>query len=242
MRIEKHEPPPGWADDDLTSFIQMATDNIAATFHNKKKAFNVLKDIDSFFQTIIDNLLNAPDFLAALLLLRTHSAYRAACRLSLSGQVPEVFVLLRSCIEYSLYALHINRNPEAGNKWIKRHENEEALKAAKTEFQFGNVIKTLETVDPSICRTSRLLYERSIDFGAHPNERSITSSMKIIKGSDRTEFQQLYLAGNSKLLSHGLKSTAQVGLCSLYILRYVFKERFDIIGITQKMDQYQTVL
>jgi len=242
VKIQKQEMPPEWANDDLTSFIQMATENIAATFHNKKGAFNVLKDIDSYFQIIIDNLLNAPDFLASLLLLRTHSAYRAACRLSLSGQVPEAFVLLRSCIEYSLYALHINKNPEAGGKWIKRHEDEESLKSAKNEFQFGRVIKTLETIDPSICQTSRLLYERSIDFGAHPNERSITSSLKVIKGNDRIEYKQLYLAKDGKHLSHGLKSTAQVGLCTLYILRHIFKERFDIIGVTQKMDQYRSIL
>jgi hypothetical protein len=242
MIMQHQEPPPGWASDDLTSFIQMATDNIAATFHNKKRAFNALKDIDSYFQSIIDNLLNAPDFLASLLLLRTHSAYRAACRMSLSGQVPEAFVLLRSCIEYSLYALHINKNPEAGEKWINRHQDEEALKSAKNEFTYGRVIKTLETIDSSIYQTSRGLYERSIDFGAHPNERSITSSLKIIKGKDRIEFQQLYLASDGKLLSHGLKSTAQVGLCSLYILRHIFKERFDIIGVTQKMDKYRAIL
>lgn len=242
MKIEPHKPPPGWTDDDLTFFIQLATNNIIATFHNKKTEFEILKNIDNFFQTIIDNLLNTTEFLSALLLLRAHSAYRGACRMSLSGQVAEAFVLLRSCIEYSLYALHINRNPEAGDKWIKRHENEEALKIAKNEFQYFKVSKTLEAVDPSISKTSRQLYERAIDFGAHPNERSITSSMKIIENRDRTEFKQLYLSADSPQLLHGLKSTAQVGLCALYILRHVFKERFDIIGITQKMDKYRSVL
>jgi hypothetical protein len=242
MIIQKQEPPPRWASDDLTTFIQMATDNIAATFHNKKNAFNILKDIDSYFLIITDHLLNAPDFLASLFLFRTHSAYRAACRLSLSGQVPETFVLLRSCIEYPLYALHINGNPELGEKWIDRHKDEESFKSVRNEFQYGRVIKTLETIDPAICRTSKLLYERSIDFGAHPNERSITSSMKVIKGRDRIEYKQIYLAQDSKQLSHGLKSTAQVGLCALYIFRHIFKERFDILGITQKMDQYRDIL
>lgn len=242
MIVQKQDMPPGWASDDLTAFIQMATENIAATFHNKKKAFNILKEIDNYFMIITDHLLNAPDFLASLLLFRTHSAYRAACRLSLSGQVPETFVLLRSCIEYPLYALHINSNKEAGEKWIDRHKDEESFKAAKNEFKYGRVIKALETIDPSICRTSKLLYERSIDFGAHPNERSITSSLKVIEKGDRVEYKQLYLAKDSKHLSHGLKSTAQVGLCALYIFSHVFKERFDILGITHKMDQYREIL
>lgn len=242
MKIEPYKPPSDWTDDDLTYFIQLATNNIIATFHNKKKDFEIIKNIDKFFQTIIDHLLNAPDFLAAMLLLRTHSAYRGACRLSLSGQVPETFVLLRSCIENALYALHINQNPEAGEKWLKRHDDKESLKVAKNEFKYVNVIKTLDSVNPSICQTVRILYERSIDFGAHPNERSITSSMKIIEKGERTEFKQLYLTGDTEQLSHGLKSTSQAGLCALYILRHVFKERFDILGITQKMDNYRSTL
>ena len=242
MKIEPNKPPPGWAEDDLSIFIQMASNNIIATFHNKRKEYDFLKNIDGFYQKVIDHLLNAPDFLAALLLLRAHSAFRGACRMSLSGQISECFVLLRSCIEYSLYALHINKNPEAGDKWIKRHNDKESLKKAKKEFQYANVIKTLESIDPKICATSKLLYERTIDFGAHPNERSITSSMKIIKKEERTEFKQLYLAGDSLHFSHGLKSTAQVGLCALYILRHVFRERFDLIGITQEMDRYRTSL
>jgi len=66
--------------------------------------------------------------------------------------------------------------------------------------------------------------------------------MKVIKKNGRTEFQQLYLIGDTKQLSNGLKSTAQVGLCALYILRHVFKERFDIIGVTEKMEQYRSIL
>ncbi len=242
MIIQKQELPPGWANDDLTAFIQLATDNIKATFHNKKKAFNVLKDIDSYFLEITDNLLNAPDFLASLFLLRTHSTYRAACRLSLSGQVPETFILLRNCIEYPLYALHINRNPDVSEKWINRHKDEESLKTMRNEFQYGRVIKTLESIDPEICRTSKLLYKRAIDFGAHPNERSITSSLKVIQKGDRTEFKQIYLAQDSKQLLHGLKSTAQAGLCALYIYRHIFKQRFNIIGLTQKMDRCRATL
>jgi hypothetical protein len=244
MKVEQKDPlpPPCWTDDDLTDFIQMTVENTYATFHNNKREFEIIRNIDKFYGTIIDHLLNPKDFLASMLLLRSHSAYRGACRMSLSGQVVETFVLLRSCIESSLYALHINRNPSAGEKWIKRHENEKTLKDAKNEFRYSNVINTLQLVDPSIFKTTKLLYERTIDFGGHPNERAITSMMEIIEKDGRKEIQQIYLVGNNKMLLNGLKSTAQVGLCALYILYNIFKERFDIIGITQKIDQYRSIL
>lgn len=242
MGKEPKNPPPCWTDDDLTYFIQMANENTYAIFHNNKREFDIIQNIDKLYGAIIDHLLNSNEFLASMLLLRSHSAYRGACRMSLSGQVVEAFVLLRSCIESSLYALHINKNPHAAEKWIKRHESAVSLKDAKNEFKYSKVINTLQLVDPAISKTTKLLYDRTIDFGGHPNERAITSSMKVIEKDGRTEFQQLYLVGNNKILIHGLKSTAQIGLCALYILRHIFKERFDILGITQKMDQYRSIL
>jgi len=242
MEKEQKDTPPFWADDDLSFFIQMANENTYAIFNNKKKEFEIIKNVDQLYGTIIDNLKNPKDFLASMLLLRSHATYRGACRMSLSGQIYEAFVLLRSCIESSLYALHINKNPSAGKKWIDRHKSEESLKDARNEFKFSTVIKTLQSVDSSISQTTKLIYERTIDFGGHPNERAIASSMKVIEKEGRKEYQQLYLIGNTKILTYGLNSTAQVGLCALYILRHVFKERFDIIGITQKMDQYRSIV
>lgn len=242
MEKEQKNTPPCWAGDDLSLFIQMANENTYAIFHNKKREFEIIKYIDKLYGTVIDHLLNPEDFLASMLLLRSHATYRGACRMSLSGQIYEAFVLLRSCIESSLYALHIDKNPSAGKKWLNRHISEASLKDAKKEFKFCTVIKTLQSVDYSISQTTKLVYERTIDYGGHPNERAISSSMKVIEKEGRKEYRQLYLIGDTEALTFGLNSTAQVGLCALYILRHVFKERFDIIGITQKMDQYRSIV
>ena len=234
--------PNNWNTDSLSKFIHLAMHNVFATFDGKRREYQILREINDFFQNIIDHLINAPDFLGAMFLLRAHSAYCAGCRLAMSGQVPETFILLRGCLENTLYALHINRNPDTGEIWLKRHEDDESLKATKGEFTYRNVIGTLEKTDKSLCSTTRHLYERTIDFGAHPNERAFSSSLKIIEGEDRTEYKQLYLSGNNLQLDHALKSTAQVGLTSLYIFRHIFKERFDIIGLTQKMDHDRSFL
>jgi hypothetical protein len=234
--------PPNWNTDLLSQFMQLSMHNIFATFHNKKKEYNTLKDINECYQKIIDHLLNTPDLLEGLLLLRSHSAYYAACRLAMSSQVPETFVVLRSSLENALYALHIKKNPTAGEIWLKRHDNEDTLKDTRKEFTYKNVIETLEKTDSSICKTTKNLYERAIDFGAHPNEQAITSSLKLIDTESRREFRQLYLTADDLQLSHGLKSTAQAGLCTLYIFRHIFKERFDIMGITSVMDRYRTKL
>lgn len=227
------ETPPGWGEESLSDFIDQATKNVFATFHNKKAEYGILLEIDDCYKTMVDNLLNPLDFLPGMFLMRAHSAYRGACRLSMSGQCPETFTLLRNCIENSLYALHVFKNDGADEIWARRHDDEASLKKARMEFTYRNVTKTLEDENPGIAEATKELYERCIDFGGHPNERAITSSMKIKETENGKEYQQVYLTGDSIEMEHALKSTAQTGLSSLFIFRPIYKERYDILGITQ---------
>lgn len=102
--------PPGWAGDSLSDFIQAAFTNTLATFIRKRNDFDLLLRIDGAFKNAGDNLHKADTPLAVLLLHRSHSAFLASCRLAMSGQAAETFPVLRSCLDYALYALHINDN------------------------------------------------------------------------------------------------------------------------------------
>ena len=88
-------PPPGWGRDRLSKFIESTRKNQFATFANMQPAYAVLHEIDDCFQIAAENLSNPKDILAALLLFRSHSAYRTACALAMGTQLPETFVLLR---------------------------------------------------------------------------------------------------------------------------------------------------
>lgn len=50
--------------------------------------YGKLLEIDDCFKMMVDNLINPLDFLSGMFLMRAHSAYRGACRLSMSGQLP----------------------------------------------------------------------------------------------------------------------------------------------------------
>ncbi len=234
--------PPRWGKDCLSFFVSNAFTNCLATFVNKKPQYNVLLQIDQCFMKVGENLINPTDELAALLLLRSHSAYRAACRLALSGQATDSFPSLRSCIEYGLYALHINQNPNLGEIWLRRHDNEEAKKLSRQSFPHVEVAKSLKVLGAKLHETIEKLYERTIDFGAHPNEMAITGSMTITEKEGRKEYAQIYLHADSLALEHVLKTTAQVGLGSLCIFYPIFKEKFDLLGIRDTIDELKKIL
>jgi hypothetical protein len=63
------------------------------------------------------------------------------------------------------------------------------------------------------------LYQRTIDFGGHPNERSVTGSMKMIEEPDKRVMVAVMLHGDDAALvtimgqpARGLPSSAGSGL------------------------------
>ena len=123
------QPPPlNWGDDILSEFINSTLNNVFTTFVNSKSLYLFLADVDRIFFTACDNLKNVNPVTAhqkstnihhttakmiavRTLMVRAHSGYRAACQLAMQGQIAESFPVLRVCLEYSLYALHIEKKP-----------------------------------------------------------------------------------------------------------------------------------
>jgi len=246
MSEQYREFPINWAKDELTNFIDKANSNVVGTFVNNKIEYPIVSTIDNIFLEIISGLVNPQLNIEPLLLMRSHAAYRAAYRaaslLAMAGMNPEVFTQARGCLEISLYALHINRNPGFDEIWLRRHDDKSSLKKTKNEFKFSNVIQTFESEDMKNAVVARNLYERTIDFGAHPNERVVTANLMMEEIIDGQKLSQTYLACNDLPQRHSLKTTAQVGLCSLYAFRLIFKARFDILDLTTQMDNLRSRL
>jgi hypothetical protein len=228
-------PPSGWGADHLSAFIETAHRNRFATFANKRVWFQRLQGIDDCFMRVAADWLNPMDITTPHLFLRSHAAFRAACAHAMAGQIAETFPMLRSCLEYAGYGLHMHLHPGADETWLRRHDNEAAMKAVKAEFTISSVRASIEKVNRHAAKVFDSLYQRSIDFGGHPNERSVTGNMRMVKLEGRTEFQQVYLHDDSLMLDHGLKTTAQAGVCALEILQEVFTARFELLGVRVKL-------
>jgi hypothetical protein len=224
--------PPGWGADSLTEFMERAYHGRFATFVNKKDWFRRLAGLDDCFVRVAKkDWLNPRDMLTPLFFLRSHAAYRAACEHAMAGQVTEAFPQIRVCIEYAGYALHIDKTPGLDEIWLRRHDDETARNTAKGAFQIGKIRPTIEKANRHAAKVFDELYERAIDFGAHPNERSITGNLRITDLDDRTSYEQIYLHDDGPPLIHALKSTAQAGVCALEIFQEIFGPRFELLGV-----------
>lgn len=235
-KIETIPNPAGWGEDKLSEYLQLARNNQLATFVNLRPEFDLLHEIDDCYVRVAENMLNPKrNLLSILLLYRSHAAYRAACGTSMAGQSPETFVLLRSCLEYSGYALLIHQDQSLALVWLNRHTDDATLRKMRREFQAVNVDNAIQSADAGLGRVYKELYNRAIDFGGHPNTRGLTGSMQLEEGPDLSRYLQIYLHGDGMALRHCLKSTAQVGVCSLHIFQHILPERFMLLGIREKL-------
>jgi hypothetical protein len=236
---EHKSNPNGWGGDELSAYIDMVRNNQFASYQKLSNEYGRLADIDACFVTISKQLLNPKDILTPLFLARSHGAYRAACAAALSGQSPETFVLLRSSVEAAGYGLLVCQTPELGETWLERAGNKGAV---RTAFTVKAVRHAIEKVDTKLAGIFDMLYERAIDFGGHPNEMAMTGSMSIIEEEDRKTFVIKYLDDNPQALANAIKSTAQTGLCSLFIFQHIFPERFELLGLKQQLQALRTGL
>lgn len=230
-------PPQDWGQDELTKFIDVAHLNQYATFDHKRPSVAKLVAIDAALFKVGTHMLNPSDLLSPLLMYRSHSAFRAACRMALSTQNVDTYPLIRSCLEYAGYARLIHDNHELGIAWLNRHNDEESLKHIRNAFTHSSVRARIEKDDAKLAQNYEELYQRAIDFGAHPNERGITGSLTITKGEDRTHFTQAYLQGDGIGLDHVLKTLAQAGLTALLIYRFLFPEKFLLLGLDEEIEK-----
>lgn len=229
------EPPRGWAADAITEFIDNAHLNSFATFANLRPEYAKVSEVDGVFRRLIDSLINTADWFAAFFLLRAHSAFLTASHLAMSGQAAETYASLRLCLENGLYGLYLSRNPASRETWLRRHDDETAKRRVRAEFTMRNLFDTLRVADANEARVAEELYERCIDYGAHPNERALTQSLRTETGPDVVNFQIIYLTADPLVFRVCLRSAAQVGVSVLGIFRLVFRERFDLTDLRDEL-------
>jgi hypothetical protein len=228
-------PPPGWGEDDLSKFLQAAHENQWAAFVRKPSAIRKLIAIDAQFGTASKTLQGRRNAIEAMLLIRCHAAFRTAAGLAMAGQAAESHPQCRAMLEYAAYAVHIYRNPSLGEVWLNRHQGVAGLKASKKAFQHVAIVKSVTAANRDAAKRFEDLYQHTIDFGGHPNERSVTGNMKMIKEPDRLTMLAVMQHGDGVEFDMALKFAAQCGMVSLELLQVIYNAKFELLGINAKL-------
>jgi hypothetical protein len=181
--------------------------------------------------------INPQNPVAALLFIRAAGFYRAACQAAMAAQCTETFPMVRALLETAGYAAHIHANPALAETWLRRHDDAVTLKAVINTFKISSVRDSIRAADQAAAARFDRLYDDAIDFGGHPNERSITSSMQQTSTAGAVKFEHLLLQGDGPTLDFALLSCARAGLLALDIFAIPFGARLELLGIKRRMLQ-----
>jgi hypothetical protein len=228
------ETPPGWADDELTRFLDAARSNQWATFAHKPMARKLIA-IDAQFAKVSKGWLNLNSEIAAFLLLRCHASFRAASGLAMAGQAADAYVQCRAMLEYAAYAAHMHRDPALKKVWLDRHQDAASLEVQKKAFSHRKVLASVKAVNIHAGERFEDLYQRTIDFGAHPNERSVTGNMEIVDEPGKRTMLSIMQHGDGPVLDLAMKTVAQCGMIALELLQVPFGARFELLGVSAAM-------
>jgi hypothetical protein len=209
--------------------------NQLASFHNVPNGARRLKAINNCFETIAGNLNQPKRFTAALLLARSRSAYICACGASMAGSTAESFAMNRLCIEAAGYALLVHTDPKLEHIWWHRDTDAKSKKSARNELASKAVERCLFGHDRKLANIFSSIYDWAIDWGAHPNEKSVTGSMTMTETSQEVRANIVFIEGRAERICFAMKSSAEAGLCSLKIFEIVFRARFELLGISEQL-------
>lgn len=230
-------PPPGWAQDMLSAYLQEFRGNQWAAFHNKRPEMRDLIALDDMFNRLLNGAKNPQPFIPATFLLRAHSAFRAAVNLAMGGQLYEVQSLLRLCLEHTAYGFFIGDDQALWTRWMKREESKKNKEAVRREFAHGAIKNKVKKADAAVGGNFEAMYERLIDFGAHPNEMGFSMSTLLERDGRETRISGLHLHGEGVALDFSLTAVAQTAICALQIAHLIYPIRMDLAGITHDLEQ-----
>jgi hypothetical protein len=228
--------PANWGCDPLSAFWDAAMDNVIANFAHASSDFTLVGQIDGLFLHISEKLVEPQNSLVALLLLRTHTAYRVAALIAASGTPTDAYPLLRSVLETAGYALLIYRDPALGEIWLHRDDSRDTKQAVRDTFKPRAIKDALAQLDSGLMRVFDTLYERFIELGAHPNVKSLTANLSMTEAGATKHYRVQYIHGNTTFFADAMKDTVRVGMFALTAFQHTMAARFELLGITDAMN------
>jgi len=189
---------------------------------------DLLRTINRIFELILPALGIAGEN-SAIFAAMSHAAFLSAVQLATSGQLPPSFMVARGCVENAIYGFFLFHNPDLKKVWISRENDEESKATVRKEFTISRMKALLKEKERSVGEQFELIYNATIDFGAHPNALAFISHLMPVSDSSGDQLW-LYVDTNGLDQRFALRLVAMAGMNALNILAAAFPEHFQTTG------------
>lgn len=140
-----------------------------------------LHTFDAYFRKTLWRDGSSLNPMAMMLSMNAYMLFLAGVRVAMTGHVSAVFPVLRAALESACYGYLIAKDPGLGSVWTDRHKDGAARKACRKAFGSAvtEVSKQVEREQPGGGQWLAAAYDVAIDFGAHPNIKSVFGHVRM---------------------------------------------------------------
>lgn len=229
--VESLPDPENWQVDGISRYLAASERNTRITFEHQTRLWRVLAILEDLFDKLSTNLDGTNYEANMLFVCRAYSTYIATIRLLVATQSIEVYPLLRSTLEYSIYALYFRDHLAELNILLKRHEGKKQREKAQKVARPGQMLKYITTIDKRAGQEARRLYETTIDLGAHPNPASIMAGYVLEGTLEAQVVTSLTFVGTSPPFYQAAESTLAIGFWSIRLCHLTFPDETKSLDI-----------
>lgn len=181
----------------MDAYLDTADAITAALREESGPILTLLHDFHDYFATTLWRDADGVAPIAAMLSMNSFMTYLAGVRVAMSGHVVAVFPVLRTSLESACYAYLINKNRKLESVWTDRHKGDAERKACRVAFTgaVAEVAKSVERAQPGGGYWLREAYDTAIDFGGHPNFKSVFGHISVEEDRVEDPFYRVNLAG-----------------------------------------------
>jgi len=165
---------------------------------------------------------------ASVFAAMSHACFLAGVKLVTAGALPPGNMVIRGALENSLYGFYLFHHGELKQVWMNRHDSPAAKQRVRDEFPIGRMLRFLKEQNEAIGSQFDLVYNTTIDLGAHPNAMALTAHLVPIP--DSTDYDWQYINLSPTDLAMGLRIAAMGGLNALNIFSLIFPEQMRNTG------------
>lgn len=192
---------------DLRSYIDTGDAFTKAVIDSESSLYKGVETYFDFFRNelLASGSLSSP--IATLVFMNAYLLFASSVRMTLTGHAAATAPLFRAALESACYAYIMNQSKEAESCWSNRHQNSESLRACRQYFgdavtKVGNAVAESDQ-DNHFKQWLSDGYQAAIDFGAHPNPRSVFNHINFYDRDD--QYVQVELIGLHHPESHQMQ-------------------------------------
>lgn len=207
----------------LRDYIRNGSETTETLLGEPGELVDAIERTYAFFANVLwsgdPDLRPTPAFLS----LNAFMLWISGVRMAMTGHAAATYPLFRTALESACYAYAMVRDPSLDAIWLGRHSDEAAYKQCRKAFQSAvrDTAARLNVAQPNSGDMVLEVYEAAIDFGAHPNARSVLHHLNFGVDDD-SGFQRLSLIGlhaaDSFELQRSLMACLDYGLATAIVL------------------------